>query len=82
VGNPFSILWVILKAFSVSHFTLLYSEEMFKSPGLQMMNTCSLFSNDPTFQNIAECITGGNISFPSNAQIYSRKMERDRETGD
>jgi hypothetical protein len=43
VGNPFPILWVILKAFAVSHFTRLDPEETFKSPALQMMNKCSLF---------------------------------------
>jgi hypothetical protein len=49
VGNNFLILWVILKAFSVSHFTLLDPEETFSNPALQMMNKCSLFQNNPTF---------------------------------
>jgi hypothetical protein len=43
VGNPFPILWVILNDFSVSHLTLLYPEETFNIPAIQVMNKCSLF---------------------------------------
>jgi hypothetical protein len=37
VGNTFPILSVISNAFSISLFTLLYSEEMFKIPALHIL---------------------------------------------
>jgi hypothetical protein len=41
VDNPVRLLWVIFNAFSVSSFTLLYPEEIFKIPAFQVMNKCS-----------------------------------------
>jgi hypothetical protein len=43
VGNLFPILRIIPNVFSASPVTLLYPEEMFKIPALQVMNKCSLF---------------------------------------
>jgi hypothetical protein len=49
VGDAFRLLSVILKAFSVAPFDLLYPEEMFNISALQVMTKCSLFQNSSTF---------------------------------